>query len=345
MSNCEVQTKMFIEAGEASAYVQKFLDTTSEKFEKLIAEIIKFDPNFVVTCARGSSDHAATYAKYMIEKSLGLAVVSHAPSMSSVYARPLKLDKALFITISQSGGSPDLIKSAKLAREQGALTVAFCNVTLSPLAEVCEYVIPLCAGPENSVAATKSYILSLVAIANLVGKLTQDNELNKAIKTLPEKLAQAWNLDWSNATPVLKNAHNFFVVSRGLGLGIAQEAALKFKETSGLHAEAYSSAEVRHGPMALIKKDFPILLFVPNDASTDSFDKIAKDFIDRGAKVISAGKAYEGGITLPTVQSVHPSLSVICMIQSFYKMINSLALARGYDPDSPPFLKKVTETI
>lgn len=336
---------MYQEAGEAALATANHLEDNTVILRDLVKKINLFKPAFVVTCARGSSDHAATYAKYMIEKYLGLPVVSHAPSMSSVYLKPLQLKKALFITISQSGKSPDLIKSARLAREQGALTVAFVNAPASPLAKICQYVIPLCAGSEVSVAATKSYILSLVAIANFVGKMTQDNLLNEAIKLLPEKLSQAWQLDWSSALPLLKNAQNFFVVGRGFGLGIAQEAALKFKETSGLHAEAYSAAEVRHGPMALIKKDFPIFMFVPNDRSVESFDKAAKDFIARGAKVISVGKQYKGGITLPTVEFSHPELDVICMIQSFYKMVNKLSLIRGYNPDIPPFLKKETITL
>ena len=336
---------MFTEAGETPASVQDYISSTSSLMADIVSRIRHFDPAFVITCARGSSDHAATYAKYMIEKHLGLPVVSHAPSMSSLFKSPLKLTNALFLAISQSGGSPDLIESAKLARQQGALTIALVNETTSPLASTCEHVIPLCAGPELSVAATKSYILSLVAIADLTAHLAQDQNLLSDIKKLPGKLSQAWALDWAAALAILAKARNFFVVGRGLGLGIAQEAALKFKETSGLHAEAYSAAEVRHGPMALVKKDMPVLLFVPKDVSTKSFDVVAEDFITRGAKVISIGKSYQGGITLLTIDSLSPELSVICMIQTFYKLVNRLSIERGFNPDMPPSLRKITETI
>lgn len=343
--NDDLQTRMFVEAGQASISAKEHLNTTVGMLDEIVQRIDEFNPSFVVTCARGSSDHAATYGKYLIEKNIGLPVVSHAPSMSSIYARPLRMEKALFIAISQSGGSPDLVKSAQLARERGALTIALVNVTSSPLADVCEFVLPLCAGEEKSVAATKSYILSLVAIANLVGAWMPSDELNKALSQLPEKLSEAWSYDWSAALPILQEAQNFFVVGRGFSLGIAQEAALKFKETAGLHAEAYSAAEVRHGPMAIIKKYFPIFMFVPNDRSSESFDLAASEFIDRGAKVITVGKSYKGAVSLPTVDVELPELNVICMIQSFYKLMNQLSLDRGYNPDVPPFLKKVTETV
>ncbi|PHZ84771.1 SIS domain-containing protein [Paremcibacter congregatus] len=340
-----MQTKMFSEAGEASASARIYLSRATSALQRVVEKIHLFDPALVITCARGSSDHAATYAKYMIEKHLGLPVASHAPSMSSLFKRPLKMDRALFICISQSGGSPDLVESAKLARQQGAFTVALVNETASPLAEACEYVIPLYAGPELSVAATKSYILSLVAIAHLTACLSRDQDLLADIETLPQKLSDAWTLEWGAALPILTPARNFFVVGRGLGLGIAQEAALKFKETSGLHAESYSAAEVRHGPMALVEKNMPVLLFVPQDASTKSFDVIAEDFIQRGAKVISVGKSYRGAVVLPTIDGLAPELSVICMIQTFYKLVNRLSLERGLNPDSPPSLRKVTETV
>lgn len=345
MPEREIQTKMFIEAGEASWLAAEHIEKTAAIMENLVKVIGSYKPTAIMTCARGSSDHAATYAKYMFEKYLGLPVVSHAPSMSSVYCRPLYMKNTLFITISQSGESPDLIKSAVLARKQGALTVAIVNQTSSPLAKSCDYILPLCAGPEISVAATKSYILSLVAIANLTGQLSQDKTLIAAMKLLPKKLSQAWDLNWSPLINILENARNFFVIGRGFSFGIAQEAALKFKETSGLHAEAYSAAEVKHGPMALIKKDFPVLMFVANDELAGSFDKAAKDFIENGATVIVVGKSYEGAIALPTVENSHPELAVICMIQSFYRMVNKLSLIRGYDPDLPPSLKKVTATL
>jgi glucosamine--fructose-6-phosphate aminotransferase (isomerizing) len=344
MKNPET-TQMYKEAGEAPVRVADHLADVFLLVQQ-IAEVIKsFDPDFVVTCARGSSDHAATYAKYLIEKKLGLPVVSHAPSMSSVFARPLKLKKALFIAISQSGASPDLVKSAEMARKQGALTLAFVNASDSPLEKACEYSIPLFAGAETSVAATKSYILSLVAVANLVATIADDQDLKTGLSGLSNDLKKAWELDWSPALATLEKATNFFVVGRGLGLAIAQETALKFKETSGLHAEAYSAAEVLHGPMALVNEGFPILLFSPSSEAKPSTNKLAEQAIARGASVMSVGATYEGATSLAAVADVHPVLAPICAIQSFYRFVNMVSVHRGYDPDTPPNLRKVTETL
>ncbi len=215
----------------------------------------RFAPRAVVTCARGSSDHAATYARYLIETRTGLLASSAAPSVSSLYATKADLESVLFLAISQSGASPDLLAAARAARDAGALVVALVNAEESPLARAASHAIPLRAGLESSVAATKSYIASLTAIVQLVGSWTQDDELRAALEGAPDQLASAWQLDWSAAIEYLRPANNLFVVGRGLGLGIAQEAALKLKETCGLHAEAFSSAELRHGPVALVGRD------------------------------------------------------------------------------------------
>ncbi|MBO6504943.1 MAG: SIS domain-containing protein [Kordiimonadaceae bacterium] len=346
MSDLASQTQMHKEALEAPERVAEFLAARRDNLMPVVQAIRDFGPRFVVTCARGSSDHSATYAKYLVEKKLGLPVVSHAPSMSSVFEQPLNFDGALFVAISQSGGSPDLIKSAEMAGAGGAMTIAFVNATGSKLAEVCDHVVPLMAGPETSIAATKSYIASLTAVASLVAELAEDLALKEALLHLPAHLKQAAGLDWSAAKQALIDASNFYVVARGLGLGIAQETALKFKETSGLHAEAFSAAEVRHGPMALVKHGFPILMYAPSNAASLSFLEAAEQAVEAGASVLSVGADIKGAkAVLPTVDDVHPALAPITMIQSFYPMVNALSIERGYDPDKPPQLRKVTETL
>jgi len=195
-----------------------------------------------------------------------------------------------------------------------------------------------------SVAATKSYIVSLTAVAHLVASWTADQELLDALRRCPEQLEHAWNLDWTSAVPVLTRAANLYVVGRGFGLGIAQEVALKLKETCGLHAEAFSAAEVKHGPMALVRLGFPVLMLSQNDESRAGIVELAHDFIARGAEVLLAGIAAERALQLPTI-AANPAIEPILMIQSFYRMATALAFARGFDPDKPPHLNKITETL
>ncbi|HWK49763.1 MAG TPA: SIS domain-containing protein, partial [Steroidobacter sp.] len=273
-----------------------------------------------------------------------LLTTSAAPSMSSLYDVQPDLRGVVFLVISQSGKSPDLLASAENAKRNGACVIALCNSPASPLAQLAHHTIPLCAGPETSVAATKSYIASLSAIVHLVACWTSDQPLINSLMRAPDQLEQAWNLDWSAAVPILQRANNLFVVGRGYGLGVAQEAALKFKETCGLHAEAFSAAEVKHGPMALVGRGFPVLMLSQNDESRSGIEKLAADFVSRGADVLIAGPRVMDSISLPTV-ATNPVIEPLLMVQSFYRMVAALAPARGFDPDQPPHLNKVTETL
>ena len=337
-------TRMFLEAGQASAVAATQLTANARKIEALAERLRANPPRVVVTIARGSSDHAATFARYLIETKAGVLTSSAGLSVSSVYDASPNLEGAVVLAISQSGKSPDLLAAVKAAKAAGAYAVALVNVVDSPLAELADEVIPLHAGPELSVAATKSYIAALVAITQLIAAWTQDEELTKALATLPTALAEAWALDWSPAVERLKLARNLYVLGRGVGFGVALEAALKFKETCGLHAEAFSAAEVLHGPMALVKDGFPALVFAQNDESRASVDDMAQGLRERGADVLLAGAGATNAGALPALAS-HPVLEPILMIQSFYRMANALSVARGYDPDSPPHLNKVTETV
>ncbi|MBS7456223.1 SIS domain-containing protein [Coralloluteibacterium stylophorae] len=334
-------TLMFQEAAEAADVVERQFARNGERVEALAARLRQAPPPFVATCARGSSDHAATYAKYLIETRLGVVTASASPSVGSVYASPLKLAGALFIAISQSGKSPDLLRNAEAARAGGAHVVAIVNVEDSPLAALADTVLPLHAGPERSVAATKSYIASLAAVLQLVAAWSGDPGLHAALEALPQALRTAWQSDWSGLADGLVDARNLFVLGRGLGLGIAQEAALKFKETCGLHAEAYSAAEVRHGPMALVGPGFPVLCFAQPDDTEAGTLALAEEFRGRGAQVWVA--SARGDLALAAAP--HPACAPLLAIQSFYRAIETLARRRGLDPDLPPHLNKVTETV
>ena len=344
------ETLMFREAAEAAAVVAAQFARNRDVVAALGARLRATPPCFVATCARGSSDHAATYARYLIETSLGIVSTSLSPSIGSVYQVPLRLHGALFIAISQSGKSPDLLRNAGAAKAAGAHVVALVNVEDSPLAQLADTVIALCAGPERSVAATKSYLASLAAIAQLVAYWSEDAALLEALDALPQALTEAWQQDWSALTDGLVDAHNLFVLGRGLGLGAAQEAALKFKETCGLHAEACSSAEVRHGPMALVGPGFPVLAFAQPDPTGAGTVEVATEFARRGAGVWVAASAalapaLQPGLHLPLAPVAHPALAPLVTVQSFYRAVNALALRRGHNPDLPPHLNKVTETV
>ncbi|KAF1685207.1 iron dicitrate transport regulator FecR [Pseudoxanthomonas broegbernensis] len=337
----EDRTLMHNEAAQAADLIAAQFARNRDAIATLAAQLRAGPPPFVVTCARGSSDHAATYAKYLLETRLGVVTASLSPSVGSVYEAPLRLRGALFIAISQSGKSPDLLRNAEAAKAAGAHVAALVNVEDSPLAHLAHTVIPLGAGAEKSVAATKSYLASLAAIAQLAAHWQGDAALLEALEALPAALRQAWAQDWSALTEGLAGAHNLFVLGRGLGLAAAQEAALKFKETCGLHAEAYSSAEVKHGPMALVGAGFPVLAFAQPDATEAGTLAVAEEFRARGAQVWTVA----AGGDLPLAAAPHPALAPLLGVQSFYRAINALALRRGHNPDLPPHLNKVTETV
>lgn len=337
----QTDTLMFQEAQQSADLVAAQHARNAGVIAALAEDLRRHPPPFVATCARGSSDHAATYAKYLFETQLGIVTASASPSVGSVYEAKQRLRNALYLVISQSGKSPDLLRNAEAAREAGARVVALVNVEDSPLARLADTVIPLHAGPERSVAATKSYLTSLSAILQLAAHWKNEAPLLDALPRLPEALRAAWQADWSALTEGLTGAHNLFVLGRGLGLAAAQEAALKFKETCGLHAEAYSSAEVKHGPMALVGPGFPVLCFAQPDETEAGMLALAAEFRARGAQVWVS--SAHGDLLL--AQAPHPACAPLLTIQSFYRAINALALRRGHNPDVPPHLNKVTETV
>jgi glutamine---fructose-6-phosphate transaminase (isomerizing) len=337
-------TRMYNEAHEAEVAVARQLVANDTAITQLAAELHQRPPRFIVTCARGSSDHAATFAKYVFETQVGLFTASASPSVTSVYAAKQNLDGALYIAISQSGKSPDLVRHAQSAKIAGAKVIALVNVEDSPLAAVADTVIPLHAGPELSVAATKSYICALSTILHIAARWSGDEILLDALFAMPAALRAGWPLDWSALSDGLIDTRNMFVIGRGFGFGAALEAALKFKETCGIHAEAFSSAEVRHGPMAIVERDFPVLFFAQRDDTWDGTLALAEEFRGRGARVWFAAPGSEAH-TLPIASAGHPACTPLLAIQSFYRAANALSLKRGRNPDVPPHLRKVTETV
>jgi glucosamine--fructose-6-phosphate aminotransferase (isomerizing) len=338
-------TLMYREAHETADVVARQFAANETVVTALAKSLRARPPRFIVTCARGSSDHAAAYAKYVFETQLGIVTASASPSVTSVYAAEQQWEGALFIAISQSGKSPDLLRNAEAAKVAGAHVLALVNVEDSPLAKLADTVIPLHAGPERSVAATKSYIAALAAVLHICARWTGDEALDAALIALPDALRAGWHADWSALSEGLVEAHNLFVVGRGFGLGIALEAALKFKETCGLHAEAFSAAEVKHGPMALVGPQFPVLCFAQDDDTLESLLAIADEFRGRGAQVFVAAPGRRGKGMLPVSDDLPAICTPLLIIQSFYRATSELALRRGFNPDVPPHLNKVTETV
>ena len=340
----EKHSMMRVEALQAPAAVQRLLAANTPAVTALAQGLRQHPPAAVLTVARGSSDHAAHYLAYLAMVRLGRLVTSLPMSLVTLYPSKLDCTGLLSIAFSQSGQSPDLVLPTQTFRLRGARTVAVVNDAASPLALASEWRLPLHAGPEHSVAATKSYIAQLVAGAQLVAHWQQDAGLLAALQSLPDALDEAARCDWQAALPVLQGADRLYVISRGLGLAVAMEAALKFKETCGIQAEAFSGAELRHGPMALVQPDFPLLILAPRGPAQAGLLALAQDLRQHGARVLLAAPPGTAGAELALAQTGHEDLDPIAAVQSFYGMVEALARARGLDPDAPRHLSKVTRT-
>lgn len=321
-----------------------------DAFAALGARLRALDPPFVVVGARGSSAHAGTFLRVLLTRELGLVAAAAMPSIASVYQRPQRLRGALFIAISQSGRSPDLIASAEQARASGALTLAIVNDTGSPLAQACELVLDIAAGPERSVAATKTVLASLAAALALVqawrSALGQPvPQVAAALAALPDRLSEAAALDWSPLVETLVGIDRILTVGRGPALGIVQEAALKLSEVCGIAGMAFSAAELAHGPMVLAGPEFPVLALLQDDASRPLSEAFLAKLAARGAPVLAAGGQVSGARILPSLAPMQADADLLAMLTSFYLAAETAARARGRDPDHPPSLHKVTQTI
>ncbi|MFC5499512.1 SIS domain-containing protein [Caenimonas terrae] len=335
---------MLVEAREAPAAVARLLANDDTEYRAFGAALRAEPPASMLTLARGSSDHAAHFMAYLIMARLGRLVTSLPMSLVTLYQSRIERQGLTAFAFSQSGQSPDLVEPARYFGEGGAVTAAFVNDTASPLAGAVRHVFPLHAGTETSVAATKSFIAQLVGGARLVTAWQSDIDLARALADLPGALTLAAHADWSAAIAPLVDADRLFVIGRGTGLAVALEAALKFKETCGIQAEAFSGAEVQHGPMALIGEGYPLLIFAPRGPAQPGLLALAAAMRQRGARVLLAAPIGTPDSELPLVETGAVDLDPLSAIQSFYPMVDALARARGLDPDRPQHLKKVTRT-
>ncbi|WMS45078.1 SIS domain-containing protein [Acuticoccus sp. MNP-M23] len=334
---------MLAEAAEAGGAVASLLTREKATLGALARRFAFTSPPVVTTAARGSSDHAASFFKYLMELGSGIPVASIGPSVASVYGRPLQLAGALHITVSQSGESPDLIALQDAAKAGGAFTLAVVNASESPIALSADLVLDIGAGPERSVAATKSFIASAAALAASVAALTHDDGLDRALAALPAALDAAPGAP-DEAVARLSGAAHIYCVGRGPALAIASEAALKFKEVAAIHAEPFSLAEVMHGPLALVGPAFPVVGFVPGDAGLENAQEALGRLSALGADLFCFSSGTLPGTSVPLPATGAPALDALAGILPFYRLVHAVARARGLDPEAPPHLAKVTRT-
>ena len=335
---------MLREAREAPQVVARQLREKAGASRALVAALRERRPSFAVTVARGSSDHACTVLKYALETHLSLPVASLGPSVHTLYGARLNLQGALLIAVSQSGASPDVVENVRMAREGGAITVALVNTLDSDLARAAEFVLPLHCGEERAIAATKSYLASLAALLPVIAELSGDAALSRALGALPGALERTLALE-SHASDLAERyrfAENMLLLARGIHFGVAQEAALKLKETCGVHAEAYSAAEFNHGPKRLLAEGVPLVGFAPTDRAGTATVQAYEQLIGSGADLRTIGPAR--GSTLNTPETGHALTDPIPSALAFYLFAGHLALQRGLNPDAPPLLSKVTLT-
>ncbi|RFU14136.1 SIS domain-containing protein [Rhodobacteraceae bacterium W635] len=338
-------TQMRREIEEIPRAVERLITDGSAEIARIAEAARAADPGVVATVARGSSDHACTFLKYACELELGLPVASIGPSVASIYGARLRLADGLCLSVSQSGRSPDIVAMARAARDGGALSVAVTNDASSPLADASEHTIDIHAGPERSVAATKTFITSVVSTLMLLAHWTADRTLLAALHDLPEALEGACALDWPELRAAIGEHQSLFTLGRGPSWAISNEAALKFKETCQIHAESYSAAEVLHGPVSIVEEGFPVLCLAAADAAEASVLSVADQLTDKGARVFVTSDMPGKATALPHVRTRHYLTDPITLAVSFYAMVERVAADRGIDPDTPRHLLKVTETV
>lgn len=335
---------------EQPVAIERLLEYETDHVRRLVRETRgKFD--YAVIAARGTSDNAARYAKYLWGAHNQLPVALATPSLFSLYKAPPRMNGALVVGISQSGQSPDIVSVIAEAHRQGRPTIAITNDTESPLAHTAEHVISLHAGPELAVAATKTYTASLAAIALISALLADDTGQMDQLCAIPGLMTQ--NL--ASLTPVLGKFERYrymsrcAVIGRGYNYATAYEIALKIKELTQVDAQAYSSADFRHGPITMVRESLPVILLAPNGPVLEDLRALITDLKTLGAEqlIISdeAAVLAEAHLPLPLPPGLPESLSPLVAVLPGQLFAMTLAELKGLDPDQPVGLTKVTETL
>lgn len=324
-----------------------FLRDGGGSIDAVARQISKRNPRFVLFAARGTSDHAALYGKYLAEIQYGKPSGLTSPSTTSLYHARADYRNVLMVAVSQSGGSPDLLTSLQAVQRGGGITVAITNSPDSPLAQAAEFSIDVLAGKEHAVAATKSYTSQLLAIYLLFCRLAGADGQHAA--HLPDIASELLEMEPEVAGLAnrLRYADRLVTTGRGYSYPTAREAALKLMETSYVSAQAFSGADLMHGPLAMIDEKVPVLAVQAQGRGGAATAEVLQRLRSGSADVYSVGtpeavKASTGGIVLPP--GVPEELSPLLEILPFQQLALHLSLQRGENPDTPRGLRKVTET-
>ncbi|WP_405806188.1 SIS domain-containing protein [Streptomyces sp. NBC_00210] len=336
------------EMAEQPTVLRRILEEGAPRIREVATAIAARRPRFVLLTARGTSDNAALYAKYLLEIQLGLPCGLTSMSTTTAYGARPDLTDVLVISVSQSGGSPDLVASTRAARDAGAITVAVTNNPDSPLAAVSEFHIDILAGPERALPATKTYTASLLALYLLVEGLRGGD--GAAAKALPDLASQVLSRqdEVRHLASRYRFAERMVITSRGYGYPTAKEAALKLMETSYIPALSYSGADLLHGPLAMVDNISPVIAVVTDGKGGEALQPVLDRLRGRGADLVVVGprpqvEAASAGFVLPT-EGVPEELQPILEILPLQRLAYEVTIARGQDPDAPRALAKVTET-
>ena len=332
------------EIGEQPDVLARLLVREGANVRRIARDLARRDLRFVLVAARGTSDNAARYAQYALGLTCRLPVALAGPSLVTLYGAPPRLKGALVVGISQSGRSPDVVETVASARREGSPTLAIVNDPESPLAKAAAEVIPLHAGVERSVAATKTYTAQLLAVPLLAAGLSGSRKHAEGLGALPDAVDEALGVEAAarRAASRLAQASRLVVLSRGLNYPTAHEIALKLKELALLEAEALSGADFRHGPIALAGPRLPAIVVSPPGSATDAdLLALAEELRRRGSPVLPIGPAGRGALPVPRLPEL---LSPIVSVVPGQLLAFHAARARGLDPDAPRGLQKVTET-
>jgi glucosamine--fructose-6-phosphate aminotransferase (isomerizing) len=337
---------MAAEIAEQPQVWRRLLVAGADAIAAAAARIAQAAPRFVLFVGRGSSDHAALYAKYLVEIAHGLPAGLVSPSTMTVYGARPALRDVLYVAVSQSGGSPDLVRSVEVARQQGALTVAVTNNADSALAAAAEIHVDALAGWERSVVATKSYTAELLALYLLFDHARGGDGRHAAV--LPDLGERVLACDIGNVVQRYRFAQRLIITGRGYSYPTACEAALKLMETCYLSAQAFSGADLLHGPLAAVDAEVPVLAIVSGGAGGQAMLPVLTRLAERNADVVGVGsgpalKRLASRITLPG--KIPEDLAPLLEILPLQQLALRLAIARGDDPDKPRGLDKVTETL
>ncbi|MFZ0159743.1 MAG: SIS domain-containing protein [Kineosporiaceae bacterium] len=339
---------MAAEIAEQPTVWRHILAESSDSLDEAAAAIRSYRPRFVLLVARGTSDHAALYAKYLIETRLELAAGLVSPSTMTAYGARPDLREVLMIAVSQSGGSPDLVRSLEVAGEQGALTLAVTNNPDSALARTARWHLDIRAGAELAVAATKSYTAEVLTLYLLLSRLR--GRLAPELDRLAEVGERTLALDPHvvEVATRYRFAQRLVVTGRGFSYPTTREAALKLMETSYISAQAFSGADLLHGPLAMVEPQVPVILVAADGVGGRAMMPVLERMTELGADICCVGgreavARSTVGLVLP--EGLPEELSPLIEIIPLQQLALHLALARGADPDAPRGLRKITRTL